>query len=93
MKAPLPAILLWIIVLSAGSMFGIFFTELEKVNTFADVAQRCDGALFNRFFHCMLAEGVYLAPSSFEAGFMSIAHTEDDIAATIAAADKVMSGF
>ena len=74
-------------------MFGIFFTELDKVSSFADVAQRCDGALFNRFFHGMLAEGVYLAPSSFEAGFMSIAHTEDDIAATIAAADKVMSGF
>lgn len=78
---------------SAGSMFGIFFTELEKVSSFADVAQRCDGALFNRFFHGMLAEGVYLAPSSFEAGFMSIAHTEDDIAATIAAADRVMAGF
>ena len=49
--------------------------------------------MFNRFFHGMLAEGVYLAPSSFEAGFMSIAHSEDDIAATIAAADRVMAGF
>ena len=78
---------------SAGSMFGIFFTELESVNTFAEVAQHCDGERFNRFFHGMLAEGVYLAPSSFEAGFMSIAHTEEDISATIAAADKVMAGL
>ena len=74
-------------------MFGIFFTELESVNTFAEVAQHCDGERFNRFFHGMLAEGVYLAPSSFEAGFMSIAHTEEDISATIAAADKVMAGL
>ena len=78
---------------SAGSMFGIFFTELESVNTFAEVAQHCDGERFNRFFHGMLAEGVYLAPSSFEAGFMSIAHTEEDISATTAAADKVMAGL
>lgn len=76
---------------SAGSMFGIFFTELDKVRTFRDVADRCDVQRFNKFFHGMLAEGVYLAPSAFEAGFMSIAHTEADIEATIAAADKVMA--
>jgi glutamate-1-semialdehyde 2,1-aminomutase len=43
---------------------------------------------FKRFFHAMLAEGIYLAPSAFEAGFMSIAHTEADIAATVAAAHR-----
>ncbi|WP_286715781.1 glutamate-1-semialdehyde 2,1-aminomutase [Thalassolituus sp. UBA2009] len=76
---------------SAGSMFGFFFTELKEVNTFRDVADHCDGARFNQFFHGMLKEGVYLAPSSFEAGFMSIAHSEQDILETIAAADRVMA--
>jgi glutamate-1-semialdehyde 2,1-aminomutase len=76
---------------SAGSMFGLFFTELNEINTFSDVADHCDGARFNAFFHGMLKEGVYLAPSSFEAGFMSIAHTEQDINDTIAAADRVMA--
>lgn len=76
---------------SAGSMFGIFFTELEKVSRFSQVANECDGARFNQFFHGMLEQGVYLAPSSFEAGFMSIAHSEEDIAETIAAAKKVMA--
>lgn len=76
---------------SAGSMFGFFFTELKQVNTFRDVADHCDGERFNRFFHGMLKEGVYLAPSSFEAGFMSIAHSEQDIVDTIAAADRVMA--
>ena len=75
----------------AGSMFGLFFTELDKVENFQQVANECSGELFNRFFHGMLAEGVYLAPSSFEAGFMSLAHTEADIEATVAAADAVMA--
>jgi glutamate-1-semialdehyde 2,1-aminomutase len=76
---------------SAGSMFGLFFTELKEVTCFKDVAEQCDGERFNQFFHGMLKEGVYLAPSSFEAGFMSIAHTEQDIDDTIAAADRVMA--
>ena len=76
---------------SAGSMFGMFFTELEKVTCFRDVADHCDAQRFNTFFHAMLKEGVYLAPSSFEAGFMSIAHSEQDILETIAAADRVMA--
>ncbi|MBM95910.1 MAG: glutamate-1-semialdehyde-2,1-aminomutase [Oceanospirillaceae bacterium] len=75
----------------AGSMFGLFFTELDKVENFQQVANECSGELFNRFFHGMLAEGVYLAPSSFEAGFMSLAHTEADIEATVAAADAVLA--
>lgn len=76
---------------SAGSMFGIFFTELDKVKTFRDVADHCDAERFNTFFHGMLEEGVYFAPSSFEAAFMSYAHSEQDIADTIAAADHVMA--
>ena len=67
-----------------GSMFGLFFTP-EKVETYTQ-ATACDVAAFNRFFHAMLARGVYLAPSAFEAGFMSAAHSEQDIADTIQAA-------
>ena len=78
---------------SAGSMFGLFFTELSEVTCFKDVAEQCDGERFNQFFHGMLEQGVYLAPSSFEAGFMSIAHSEQDIEATIAAAEKVMASL
>ncbi len=73
-----------------GSMFGLFFTDQNSVTSFVEVSQ-CDGALFNRFFHGMLDEGVYLAPSSFEAGFMSIAHSTKDIEATISAAEAVFS--
>ena len=67
-----------------GAMFGLFFTD-QQVDTYAQ-AVACDTAAFNRFFHAMLERGVYLAPSAFEAGFMSSAHTPDVIDATIAAA-------
>jgi len=67
-----------------GSMFGLFFTP-EKVETYTQ-ATACDVTAFNRFFHAMLERGVYLAPSAFEAGFMSAAHTEQDIADTLDAA-------
>ncbi|HET8942055.1 MAG TPA: glutamate-1-semialdehyde 2,1-aminomutase [Rudaea sp.] len=67
-----------------GGMFGLFFTA-EKVETYAQ-ATSCDVAAFNRFFHAMLDRGVYLAPSAFEAGFMSAAHSEQDIADTLDAA-------
>ena len=67
-----------------GGMFGLFFSE-GPVDTYAQ-AVACDTGRFNRFFHAMLARGVYLAPSAFEAGFMSSAHDEGVIAATIAAA-------
>ncbi len=67
-----------------GGMFGMFFSDVVP-KSFADVmASRVD--LFPAFFHAMLDEGVYLAPSAFEAGFISAAHTDADIAATIAAA-------
>ncbi|HSE11973.1 MAG TPA: glutamate-1-semialdehyde 2,1-aminomutase [Rudaea sp.] len=65
-------------------MFGLFFTA-EKVETYTQ-AMACDVAAFNRFFHAMLERGVYLAPSAFEAGFMSNAHSEQDIADTLQAA-------
>ncbi len=68
-----------------GSMFTLFFTEKEAVNTFADV-NTCDTELFARFFRLSLEGGIYLAPSQFEAGFVSAAHTEEDIDRTVAAA-------
>lgn len=76
-----------------GAMFGIFFTEKKDIRTYRDVADHCDTQRFNTFFHGMLEQGVYLAPSAFEAAFMSYAHSEQDIEATLAAADKVMAGL
>ncbi len=73
-----------------GGMFGLFFTDTEKVRTFSESAA-CDVDRFNRFFHAMLERGVYLAPSSFEAGFVSAAHSENDIADTIDIAASVFS--
>ena len=74
---------------SVGGMFGLFFTA-EPVTIYAQ-ATACDVARFKAFFHAMLAEGFYFAPSAFEAGFMSSAHTEEDLDATIAAARQVFS--
>jgi glutamate-1-semialdehyde 2,1-aminomutase len=69
----------------AGSMFGGFFTRCANVTRYAEVIA-CDNAAFNRFFHLMLEQGIYLAPASYEAGFMSSAHSDADIADTIAMA-------
>ena len=71
-----------------GGMFGLFFTR-EKVDGYTQ-ATAADTAMFNRFFHGMLEHGVYLAPSAFEAGFLSSAHSDDDIAATLDAARAAM---
>ncbi|MHA6206017.1 glutamate-1-semialdehyde 2,1-aminomutase [Dyella soli] len=71
-----------------GGMFGLFFTS-EKVESFAQ-ATAADTAMFNRFFHGMLERGVYLAPSAFEAGFVSSAHGEQDLADTLDAARGAM---
>ena len=71
-----------------GGMFGLFFTA-EKVETFAQ-ATAADTAMFNRFFHGILTRGVYLAPSAFEAGFMSSAHSDQDIADTLQAAREAL---
>jgi glutamate-1-semialdehyde 2,1-aminomutase len=68
----------------AGGMFGLFFRAAAPAS-FAEVMQ-CDREAFNRFFHAMLSRGVYLAPSAYEAGFVSSAHAPADIEATLAAA-------
>ncbi|MCV6627534.1 MAG: glutamate-1-semialdehyde 2,1-aminomutase [Cellvibrionaceae bacterium] len=73
-----------------GSMWGGFFTEEKQIHNFGQV-MACDIERFNRFFHGMLEEGVYLAPASYEAGFMSAAHSGDDIDATLAAAERVFA--
>ncbi|QFT53386.1 glutamate-1-semialdehyde 2,1-aminomutase [Microbulbifer sp. THAF38] len=74
----------------AGSMFGFFFTEETHVTNYQQV-MACNNERFNRFFHGMLEEGVYLAPASYEAGFMSAAHSDEDIEETIAAAERVFA--
>jgi len=80
-----------------GSMFGGFFlneknAEEKSVTNYQQV-MACNIDRFNRFFHGMLREGVYLAPASYEAAFLSSAHSRDDIAHTIAAAERVMAAF
>ncbi len=74
---------------SVGGMFGLYFAA--AVPDTYDAVMACDKARFNRFFHAMLDGGVYLAPSAFEAGFVSAAHTPADIAATIAAAEAAFA--
>lgn len=69
-----------------SGMFGIFFTEKSEVTCYQDVMQ-ADSEKFKSFFHKMLEQGIYLAPSAFEAGFMSLAHSEQDIEKTLQAAD------
>jgi glutamate-1-semialdehyde 2,1-aminomutase len=69
---------------SIGSMFGLYFRDAPP-KSFAEVMQ-CDRERFNRFFHAMLEQGVYLAPSAYEAGFVSAAHGDAEIDATLAAA-------
>ena len=71
-----------------GAMFGLFFTETDKVTNFAQ-SMACQQTQFKTFFHAMLEQGIYLAPSAFEAGFVSAAHSDQDIQATITAAATV----
>ncbi|MEJ6079600.1 glutamate-1-semialdehyde 2,1-aminomutase [Vibrio sp. 1-Bac 57] len=73
-----------------GGMYGLFFTDEPKVTNFQQ-ACACDIEKFKKFFHLMLDQGIYLAPSAFEAGFLSLAHTEQDINNTILAAKKAFS--
>ncbi|MFD0966328.1 glutamate-1-semialdehyde 2,1-aminomutase [Seminibacterium arietis] len=73
-----------------GGMFGLFFTDQKEVSTYAQV-MKCDSKKFNQFFHSMLAQGIYLAPSAFEAGFMSLAHSDKDIDRTLQAADQAFA--
>jgi len=76
-----------------GAMFTVFFTELDAINCCSDVSEHCDLAFFGRFFNAMLDEGIYLAPSQYEATFMSAAHTDEDISNTIAAAQRALAGI
>ena len=76
---------------SVGGMFGLYFRPTCP-QTYAEVLE-CDKAAFNRFFHAMLAAGHYFAPSAFEAGFVSSAHSADDIAETVAAAEAVFADW
>jgi glutamate-1-semialdehyde 2,1-aminomutase len=69
---------------AVGGMFGLFFAP-QIPNSF-DRVMACDKERFNRFFHAMLGAGIYLAPSAFEAGFVSAAHSDEDIATTVRAA-------
>jgi glutamate-1-semialdehyde 2,1-aminomutase len=75
-----------------GGMFGIFFTDAPRVADFAGV-MACDQDRFRRFFHAMLERGIYLAPSAFEAGFVSAAHSREDIAKTLSAAAEAFSAI
>ncbi len=73
---------------AVGGMFGLFFSPEKTISRYNQVVA-CDQERFKRFFHAMLEQGVYLAPSAFEAGFVSAAHTEEDIQATLTAAQRV----
>jgi len=73
-----------------GGMFGFFFTKDARVTSYKQ-ATTCDIERFRKFFHGMLAEGVYLAPSAYEAGFVSSAHSNADIAASIESAGHVFA--
>jgi glutamate-1-semialdehyde 2,1-aminomutase len=75
-----------------GGMFGLLFTESDQVTRYAQVTA-CDIERFKAFYRGMLELGVYLAPSAFEAGFISSAHSEDDIAVTIEAASYVLKSL
>ncbi len=75
----------------AGGMFGLFFSD-QQVTGFEQATQ-CDVDMFKVFFHGMLDEGIYLAPSAYEAGFVSAAHTKEDLQNTIDAATRVLSSI
>jgi glutamate-1-semialdehyde 2,1-aminomutase len=75
-----------------GGMFGLFFTDAEVVTNFAE-STACNQEQFRQFFHAMLDRGVYMAPSAFEAGFVSIAHSETDIEQTIGYAREAFAGL
>jgi len=74
---------------NVGGMFGVYFAATPPTS-YAEI-MKADKDAFNRFFHLMLEKGVYLAPSAFEAGFVSIVHSDADIAATVAAADGIFA--
>jgi glutamate-1-semialdehyde 2,1-aminomutase len=73
-----------------GGMFGLFFTDSDSVTNF-DETSACDVERFKKFYHLMLEEGIYMAPSAYEAGFVSSAHSAEDIQATIDATGRVFA--
>ena len=73
-----------------GAMFGCFFSEDKSISRF-DQVMNCNLKNFRQFFHTMLANGVYLAPSAYEAGFISAAHTDKEIEITLEAAEKAFA--
>ena len=75
-----------------GGMFGFFFSAEDKIEFFEQVTQ-CDMDRFKRFYHSMLDNGVYLAPSAFEAGFVSAEHSDNEINATLDAAQKAFAAL
>ena len=76
---------------SIGGMFGLYFSKNIPAS-FAEVMQ-CDKSAFNRFFHAMLEEGIYFAPSAFEAGFVSSAHEDNELDKTLSAAEKIFGSW
>lgn len=85
LKAGIPFAANWV-----GGMFGLFFTEEKAIDSFEKV-MGCDQERFKRFFHAMLDEGVYLAPSAFEAGFVSAEHDFETLDQTLQAAERVFT--
>lgn len=81
-----------LVINHVGGMFGIFFTDAQTVTNYQQV-MACDTERFKRFFHLMLQGGVYLAPSAFEAGFMSLAHSDEDISHTLEVARKAFASL
>jgi glutamate-1-semialdehyde 2,1-aminomutase len=75
---------------SVGGMFGLYFAATPPTS-YAEV-MTCDKEAFNRFYHAMLEAGIYYAPSAYEAGFVSAVHSDADIVATVAAAERYFSG-
>ncbi|WP_298768362.1 glutamate-1-semialdehyde 2,1-aminomutase [uncultured Shewanella sp.] len=75
-----------------GGMFGFFFTKEQNITRFEQVTQ-CNLEHFQTFYHGMLEEGIYLAPSAYEASFLSMAHDDEAIALTLAAADRVLASM
>ncbi|MCX7183864.1 MAG: glutamate-1-semialdehyde 2,1-aminomutase [Nitrosospira sp.] len=76
---------------AVGGMFGLYF-RASPPTSYAEVME-CDKEAFNRFFHAMLSEGIYFAPSAFEAGFVSAAHGAEDISKTLAAAERIFGAW
>ena len=76
-----------LVTTQVGGMFGLFFSSENEIHSFAQVTQ-CNMAAFRSFYHLMLDAGIYLAPSAYEAGFISLAHGQAEIDATIQAADR-----